>query len=131
MLWTFSAAQTLPAPEMEARPGDKSITLTIVQGGDCDDKALVHFWRVSHCASKLSSSSGAGRADTSNNRMDAVQQAVEGGSGEEYYDYYDDSDMKPASRDNKSSGQSPSRSMACVNNLHQVTDRRGVIVIDR
>ena len=129
MLWTFSAAQTLPAPEMEARPGDRSITLTIVQGGDCDDKALVHFWRVSHCASKLSSSSG-GRADTSSNKMDAVQ-AVEGGSGEEYYDYYDDSDMKPGTSRDIKSGPSPSRSMACVNNLHQVTDRRGVIVIDR
>ena len=116
---------------MEARPGDRSITLTIVQGGDCDDKALVHFWRVSHCASTLSSSSSSsgGRADSTNNRMDA-QQAVEGGSGEEYYDYYDDSDLKHSSRDIKS-GPSPSRSMACVNNLHQVTDRRGVIVIDR
>ena len=125
MLWTFSAAQTLPAPEMEARPGDRSITLTIVQGGDCDDKALVHFWRVSHCASTLSSST-AGGSDSTNNKMDV--QAVEGGSGEEYYDYYDDSDMKH--RDIKS-GPSLSRSMACVNNLHQVTDRRGVIVIDR
>ena len=118
MLWTFSAAQTLPSPEIEARPGDRSITLTIVQGGECDDKALVHYWRVSHCAS--SSDSQEGKLDTPT--------TLEGGSGdegEEYYDYYDDDDR--LSRVPRSS----SNSMACVNNLHRVTDRRGVILIDR
>ena len=99
---------------MEARPGDHSITLTIVQGGECDDKALVHFWRVSHCAS----------SDT--NRMDKSDTpTLEGGSGDEYYDYYDDSERT------KQPPPASSSSMACVNNLHRVTDRRGVILIDR
>ena len=100
LLWTFAAARTLPTPQIEAKPRTNSIKLTIEQDGDCDDKALVHFWRVSHCAETESDSEGGS------------------GVGPEYYYYDDDDDV------------SHKTTSTCVNNLHKLSSRRGEVLID-
>jgi len=122
LLWTFSAARTLPSPEIEATPADHSIKLTIIQGGHCDDKAIVKYWRVSHCASSQS--------NFDNDPTPSSSSKSDSGSGD-YYDYYDHEDneneeMRPG--DEKLSTQT---SMSCINNLHTVDRSRGVVLIDR
>ena len=49
LLWTFAPSRTLPTPQVDAKSSTNSIQLTITQNGDCDERALVHHWRVLYC----------------------------------------------------------------------------------
>ena len=49
LLWTFAPSRTLPTPQVDSKSFTTSIHLTINQKGDCDERALVHHWRVRYC----------------------------------------------------------------------------------
>ena len=131
-MWSFPAAKTLPKPDVDIAAGHTSLRVTIRQGDNCDETAIVKHWRATHCTQAASEEDARKHyyddAATTGGEGGASRDAGSGDDSDE--DNSDDNEYYYYEEGSKTNAKDQQQQTKCTNKLYTLQDGKKDFTID-